>query len=164
MESIGRLAGGVAHDFNNLLTAIKDNISLALLDMQPIAPLFEYLTSVDEATDSPARLTRQLLTFSRKQIISPKVINLNHVLTHVQRLLTRLIGEDIHLELFAAPDLAQARLDRSQAEQVLISLDSLSGYVRYSTNLSPDARSRRRSPTLARQERVCPLRLATRGR
>jgi PAS domain S-box-containing protein len=122
MESIGRLAGGVAHDFNNLLTAIKGNISLALLDMQPIDPLYEYLTSVDEAADSAASLTRQLVTFSRKQIISPKVINLNHVLTHVQRLLARLIGEDIHLELFAAPDLAQVRLDRSQAEQVLINL------------------------------------------
>jgi PAS domain S-box-containing protein len=122
MESIGRLAGGVAHDFNNLLTAIKGNISLALLDMQPIDPLYEYLTSVDQAADSAASLTRQLLTFSRKQIISPKVIDLNHVLTHVQRLLVRLIGEDIHLELFTAPDLARVRLDRSQAEQVLINL------------------------------------------
>jgi two-component system, cell cycle sensor histidine kinase and response regulator CckA len=122
MESIGRLAGGVAHDFNNLLTAIKGNISLALLDMQPIDPLYEYLTSVDEAADSAASLTRQLLTFSRKQIISPKVINLNNVLKHVQRLLARLIGEDIHLELFAAADLASVRLDRSQAEQVLINL------------------------------------------
>jgi PAS domain S-box-containing protein len=122
MESIGRLAGGVAHDFNNLLTAIKGNISLALLDMQPIDPLYEYLTNADQAADSAASLTRQLLTFSRKQIISPKVINLNHVLTHVQRLLARLIGEDIHLELFAAPELAHVRLDRSQAEQVLINL------------------------------------------
>jgi PAS domain S-box-containing protein len=122
MESIGRLAGGVAHDFNNLLTAIKGNTSLALLDMQPIDPLYEYLISVDRAADSAASLTRQLLTFSRKQIISPKVINLNDVLTHVQKLLTRLIGEDIHLELFAAPDLAPIRFDRSQAEQVLINL------------------------------------------
>jgi signal transduction histidine kinase/ActR/RegA family two-component response regulator len=122
MESIGRLAGGVAHDFNNLLTAIKGNISLALLDVQSIDPLYEYLTSVDQATDSAASLTRQLLTFSRKQIISPKVINLNDVLRHVQRLLARLIGEDIHLELFAARELAQVRLDRNQAEQVLINL------------------------------------------
>jgi PAS domain S-box-containing protein len=122
MESIGRLAGGVAHDFNNLLTAIKGNISLALLDMKPADPLYEYLLSVDQAADSAASLTRQLLTFSRKQIISPKVINLNHVLKHVQKLLARLIGEDIHLELFAAPDLAQVRLDRNQAEQVLINL------------------------------------------
>jgi PAS domain S-box-containing protein len=122
MESIGRLAGGVAHDFNNLLTAIKGNISLALLDMQPVDPLYEYLISVDRAADSAASLTRQLLTFSRKQIISPKVINLNDVLVHVQKLLARLIGEDIHLELFAAPDLAPIRLDRSQAEQVLINL------------------------------------------
>jgi two-component system, cell cycle sensor histidine kinase and response regulator CckA len=122
MESIGRLAGGVAHDFNNLLTAIKGNISLALLDMQTVDPLYEYLTSVDEAADSAASLTRQLLTFSRKQIISPKVINLNQVLTHVHKLLARLIGEDIALEMFAAADLAQVRLDRSQAEQVLINL------------------------------------------
>jgi two-component system cell cycle sensor histidine kinase/response regulator CckA len=122
MESIGRLAGGVAHDFNNLLTAIKGNISLALLDMQPMDPLYEYLINVDRAADSAASLTRQLLTFSRKQIISPKVINLNDVLVHVQKLLARLIGEDIHLELFAAPDLASIRLDRNQAEQVLINL------------------------------------------
>jgi PAS domain S-box-containing protein len=122
MESIGRLAGGVAHDFNNLLTAIKGNMSLALMDMQPIDPLYEYLISVDKAADSAASLTRQLLAFSRKQIISPKVINLNDVLTHVQRLLARLIGEDVHLEMLAAPDLAQVRFDRSQAEQVLINL------------------------------------------
>ena len=122
MESIGRLAGGVAHDFNNLLTAIKGNMSLALMDMQPMDPLYEYLISVDRAADSAASLTRQLLAFSRKQIISPKVINLNDVLTHVQRLLARLIGEDVHLELFVAPDLAQVRFDRSQAEQVLINL------------------------------------------
>jgi PAS domain S-box-containing protein len=122
MESIGRLAGGVAHDFNNLLTAIKGNMSLALMDMQPIDPLYEYLISVDKAADSAASLTRQLLAFSRKQIISPKVINLNDVLTHVQRLLARLIGEDVHLEMSAAPDLAPVRFDRSQAEQVLINL------------------------------------------
>jgi CheY-like chemotaxis protein len=122
MESIGRLAGGVAHDSNNLLTAIKGNMSLALMDMQPIDPLYEYLISVDKAADSAASLTRQLLAFSRKQIISPKVINLNDVLTHVQRLLARLIGEDVHLEMLAAPDLAQVRFDRSQAEQVLINL------------------------------------------
>jgi PAS domain S-box-containing protein len=122
MESIGRLAGGVAHDFNNLLTAIKGNMSLALMEMQPIDPLYEYLISVDKAADSAAGLTRQLLAFSRKQIISPKVINLNDVLTHVQRLLRRLIGEDVHLDLFAAADVRQVRFDRSQAEQVLINL------------------------------------------
>ena len=122
MESIGRLAGGVAHDFNNLLTAIKGNMSLAMLEVKSSDPLYEYLISVDQATDSAASLTRQLLTFSRKQIISPKVINLNHVLGHVQKLLVRLIGEDIHLELFPAPDLAQVRLDPNQAEQVLINL------------------------------------------
>ena len=122
MESIGRLAGGVAHDFNNLLTAIKGNMSLALMDMQPIDPLYEYLISVDRAADSAASLTRQLLAFSRKQIISPKVINLNDVLSHVQRLLARLIGEDVHLEMIPAKDLAQVRFDRSQAEQVLINL------------------------------------------
>ena len=122
MESIGRLAGGVAHDFNNLLTAIKGNMSLAMLEVKSSDPLYEFLTSVDQATDSAASLTRQLLTFSRKQIISPKVINLNHVLGRVQKLLVRLIGEDIHLELFPASDLAQVRLDPNQAEQVLINL------------------------------------------
>jgi PAS domain S-box-containing protein len=122
MESIGRLAGGIAHDFNNLLTAIKGNLELALMETQPVDPRFEYLTDADKAADSASGLTRQLLTFSRKQVIDPKAISLNDVLTHVQKLLARVIGEDIRLERFTAPDLAPVRFDPSQVEQILINL------------------------------------------
>jgi PAS domain S-box-containing protein len=122
MESIGRLAGGVAHDFNNLLTAIKGNLELALTETRPDDPLFEYLTGADKAADSATSLTRQLLAFSRKQVIAPRVINLNDVVARVRTLLARLIGEDISLEQFAARDLGAVRLDPSQAEQILINL------------------------------------------
>jgi len=122
MESIGRLAGGIAHDFNNLLTAIKGNLELAMMETQPIDPRFEYLTDADKAADSATSLTRQLLTFSRKQVIDPKVINLNDVLTHVHKLLARLIGEDISLQHFVEPELDSVRFDPSQVEQILINL------------------------------------------
>ena len=122
MESIGRLAGGIAHDFNNLLTAIKGNLELAMMETQPIDPRFEYLADADKAADSATSLTRQLLTFSRKQVIDPKVINLNDVLTHVHKLLARLIGEDISLQHFVEPELDSVRFDPSQVEQILINL------------------------------------------
>jgi PAS domain S-box-containing protein len=122
MESIGRLAGGIAHDFNNLLTAIKGNLELAMMEIQPIDPRFEYLADADKAADSATSLTRQLLTFSRKQVIDPRVINLNDVLTHVRKLLARLIGEDVSLEHFVEPELASVRFDPGQVEQILINL------------------------------------------
>jgi PAS domain S-box-containing protein len=122
MESIGRLAGGIAHDFNNLLTAIKGNLELAMMEIQPIDPRFEYLADAEKAADSASSLTRQLLTFSRKQVIDPKIINLNDVLSHVRKLLARLIGEDIHLDHFVEPELASIRFDPSQVEQILINL------------------------------------------
>jgi two-component system cell cycle sensor histidine kinase/response regulator CckA len=122
MESIGRLAGGIAHDFNNLLTAIKGNLELALTDVRPDDPLFEFLTGADKGADSATSLTRQLLAFSRKQVIAPRVINLNDVVARVRTLLARLIGEDIRLEEFTARDLAAVRLDPSQAEQILINM------------------------------------------
>ena len=122
MESIGRLAGGIAHDFNNLLTAIKGNLELALTEVRPEDPLFEFLTNADKGADSATSLTRQLLAFSRKQVIAPRALNLNDVVARVQTLLARLIGEDIRLDQFTAPGLAAVRLDPSQAEQVLINL------------------------------------------
>jgi two-component system cell cycle sensor histidine kinase/response regulator CckA len=122
MESIGRLAGGIAHDFNNLLTAIKGNLELALTEIRPDDPLFEFLTGADRGADSATSLTRQLLAFSRKQVIAPRVINLNDVVARVRTLLARLIGEDIRLEEFTARGLAAVRLDPSQAEQILINM------------------------------------------
>ena len=122
MESIGRLAGGIAHDFNNLLTAIKGNLELALSEIRADDPLHEFLTGADKGADSATSLTRQLLAFSRKQVIAPRVINLNDVVARVRTLLSRLIGEDIRLEEFTARNLGAVRLDPSQAEQILINL------------------------------------------
>jgi two-component system, cell cycle sensor histidine kinase and response regulator CckA len=122
MESIGRLAGGVAHDFNNLLTAIGGNISLALVDLHPRDPVHELLTDALKAVDSAADLTRQLLAFSRKQVIDPKVVNLNEVIVRLRKMLERLLGEDIELEVRLAEDLGQTRVDPSQIDQVLVNL------------------------------------------
>jgi PAS domain S-box-containing protein len=122
MESIGRLAGGVAHDFNNLLTAIIGNVSLALLDLEPDTPLHEILTEVNKAAGSAADLTRQLLAFSRRQMINPKVLNLNEVLIHLEKILRRLLGEDVDLRAIPGQDLGQVRIDPSQIEQILVNL------------------------------------------
>jgi two-component system, cell cycle sensor histidine kinase and response regulator CckA len=122
MESVGRLAGGVAHDFNNLLTAISGHVELALLDIQPTEPMHELLTEVRQAAHSAANLTRQLLAFSRKQVIDPRVLNLNEVVAQLSRMLPRLLGEDIELLLLLDPRLGQTRVDRSQLEQILLNL------------------------------------------
>ena len=97
MESIGRLAGGVAHDFNNLLTSILGNAELALDLVNPADPIHPFLADVRKAGESAASLTRQLLAFSRKQIIEPKILNLNVLLGNMQRMLMRIIGEDVTL-------------------------------------------------------------------
>lgn len=122
MESIGRLAGGVAHDFNNLLTGISGNISLALMDLSPQDPLSELLNEVNQAADSAANLTRQLLAFSRKQLIEPKVLDLNEIIEHSHRMLRRLIGEDIDLVFTPMVPLGRVKIDPGQAEQILINL------------------------------------------
>jgi two-component system, cell cycle sensor histidine kinase and response regulator CckA len=122
MEAIGRLAGGVAHDFNNLLTGITGNIELALLDLRPDDPLTEILRDVSDAANRAASLTRQLLAFSRKQVIEPKVLDLNHVVRDLRRMLVRLIGEDIELLTVAQPKLGSVKVDAGQIEQVLINL------------------------------------------
>jgi PAS domain S-box-containing protein len=122
MESVGRLAGGVAHDFNNLLTVIKGYISLALQALDPHDTLFHDLSQVDVAVDSAAGLTQQLLAFSRRQIIAPQVINLNDVLLRVQRMLQRLLGEDIELRLALQQPLAAVLFDPTQCEQIVINL------------------------------------------
>ena len=122
MESIGRLAGGVAHDFNNLLTVISGNVSLAIMELQPNEPLYESMSEVIKAVDSAANLTRQLLAFSRKQVIDPKVLNLNAVVEHLQKLLRRLLGEDIELRATLAESLGQVRIDPGQVEQIIVNL------------------------------------------
>lgn len=122
MESVGRLAGGVAHDFNNLLTVMKGYLDLAMLSLQADDPLVQDLSQVSKAIDSAAGLTQQLLAFSRRQLIMPQVISLNAVIVRVQRMLLRLLGEDIELQTILDPELASVRFDPGQCEQIIINL------------------------------------------
>ena len=122
MESVGRLAGGVAHDFNNLLTVILGAVELTRLELDPAHPAHEYLADAENAADSAALLTKQLLAFSRKQIIAPKVLNLNEVIARVQRMAQRLLGEDVLLRTVCAPDLGFVRFDPGQVEQIIVNL------------------------------------------
>jgi two-component system, cell cycle sensor histidine kinase and response regulator CckA len=122
MEAVGRLAGGVAHDFNNLLTAISGNLELARLDVAQTDPLMPYLEAIGRAAESAAALTQQLLAFSRRQIIEPRVLNLNDLVANLRRMATRLIGEDIEIRTRLAPDLGTVKVDPGQFEQVLLNL------------------------------------------
>jgi PAS domain S-box-containing protein len=123
MEAIGQLAGGVAHDFNNLLTVITGNAEL-LLDRPNLGTrqLQECLLDVKQAGLKAASLTRQLLAFSRKQLLAPEVLDLNNLIVNVQKMLRRLIGEDIDLSTDLAPDLWLVKADPGQIEQVLLNL------------------------------------------
>jgi two-component system, cell cycle sensor histidine kinase and response regulator CckA len=122
MQSVGRLAGGVAHDFNNLLTVMKGYVELARHDVPAGSALADDLGAVNRAIDSAAALTQQLLTFSRKQIIHPRVLNLNESVTRMHGMLGRVLGEDIELRLVTAPDLWLVRFDPYQSEQILVNL------------------------------------------
>jgi two-component system, cell cycle sensor histidine kinase and response regulator CckA len=120
MESIGRLAGGVAHDFNNMLTVI-----LGCADLAKSAPsdgYLKYLEEIEKAANRSREMVRQLLGFSRRQIIAPKPANLNSLLADMEGTLARLIGEDIELRFLLEPDLWTAMLDRSQIHQILLNL------------------------------------------
>ena len=122
MESIGRLAGGVAHDFNNLLTAILGNLELAKDRLQSNDGVQELLGEVREAAVSAAGLTNQLLAFSRKQIVEPRLVDLNELIVHMHKMLVRLIGEDIELRTLPGPGPVTVRIDPGLAEQVLVNL------------------------------------------
>ncbi|HZS44942.1 MAG TPA: PAS domain S-box protein [Blastocatellia bacterium] len=122
LEPIGRLAGGVAHDFNNLLTAILGYSELLLQISSPDDDFNGGLQEIKKAGQRAASLTRQLLAFSRKQILQPKVINLNNTVLNLHKMLRRLIGEDIELISLLDPDLGQIKADPSQIEQVVINL------------------------------------------
>jgi len=122
MESVGRLAGGVAHDFNNLLTGITGNVQLAQMDLSSGDPLYDLLSEINEAATRAADLTRQLLAFSRKQIIKPKVINLNDLIEDMRKMLTRVIGEHIDLKVFSKVNLGHIKADQGQIEQIVVNL------------------------------------------
>ena len=122
MEAVGRLAGGVAHDFNNLLTVIKGYTEIVREDLGPSYPHRQELQETLNASERAATLTRQLLAFSRQQVMAPRIVNLNHVVTNMQNLITRLLGEDVHLEIKLAAELGSAKADPSQFEQVIMNL------------------------------------------
>src|SRR5438874_10600527 len=122
MEAVGRLAGGVAHDFNNLLTVITSYSDLLLEDLAPGDAKRDDLEQVRKAADGAAALTRQLLAFSRQQVVEPRVVSLNTVVEGLQKILRRVIGEDIEVTIAFAPDLESVRADVGQLEQVLMNL------------------------------------------
>ena len=122
MEAIGRLAGGVAHDFNNLLTAIMGHTGLALKRLPPDTPVRNEINQIEKASGRAAQLIKQLLAFGRRQVLQPEVIDLNAVVTDMQEMLQRLIGEDIALVTELADDLGLVNADRSQLEQVIMNL------------------------------------------
>jgi signal transduction histidine kinase/ActR/RegA family two-component response regulator len=122
MEAIGRLAGGIAHDFNNLVQAIGGYTEILLKRLPEHDALHRSAEEIKRAGDRAAALTRQLLAFSRQQVLQPKVLDLNTVVMNVEQLLRRLIGEDVELEIMLAPDLEPIRADAVQLEQVLMNL------------------------------------------
>ena len=122
LEAVGRLAGGVAHDFNNIVGVILSYTTLAVEDLRPEDPLRADLEEVEKAARRAAALTRQLLAFSRRQILETESIDLNEVIDGLARMLGRLIGEDIQLDLRREDGAATTRADRGQIEQVIMNL------------------------------------------
>ncbi len=124
MEAIGRLAGGVAQDFNNMLAAIIGTSEMAMLELHRDHPLRKDLKEIKQTADRAANLSRQLLTFARRQIIAPSLLNLSDVLLNLDKLLHRLAGEGVDLAISTAPDLGFAKVDSGQIEQMIINLAS----------------------------------------
>src|SRR5882724_226978 len=122
MEAIGRLAGGVAHDFNNLLMVIKGHTELLLNVLPPADQVTRKVEQIDRSADRATALTRQLLAFSRMQVLQPRAMNLNSVVEEMGKLIPRLIGEDIELIVRSSAELGTIRADASQMEQVIMNL------------------------------------------
>ena len=121
MEAVGQLAGGVAHDFNNLLTVISGYSELLISVVPADDPSWEFLMEINKAGERAASLTRQLLAFSRKQVLEPKVLDLNAIVLDSERLLKRLVGEDVDLVTVRSP-LGRVKADPGHLEQVLMNL------------------------------------------
>src|SRR5690606_29483605 len=122
MEAMGRLAGGIAHDFNNLLTVIQVSAWLMQRQIRPEDPLWEYVHRIQETVERATNLIKQLLSFSRRQIIEPQTLNLNQAVADMSRMLQRVIGEDVHLKIDLASEVWPVLVDPSQMEQVLMNL------------------------------------------
>src|SRR3989441_3983415 len=122
MEAVGQLAGGIAHDFNNLLTAILGNTQLLLRDLPPGDAKRGDVEEIRKASERAASLTRQLLAYSRRQMLQPEVLDLNGVVAEMDKMLRRLIGEHIALVAVLTPELGRVRADPNQIEQVIVNL------------------------------------------
>src|SRR6266511_3732381 len=122
MEAVGRLAGGIAHDFNNILTAITGYSDLLLEDLAASDPRREDVQEVRKAADRAAGLTRQLLAFSRQQVLQPQVLDLNALVSELEKMLRRLLGEDVELAARLDPALGRVKADPGQLEQVVMNL------------------------------------------
>ncbi|HVH68611.1 MAG TPA: PAS domain S-box protein [Gemmatimonadales bacterium] len=122
MEAVGRLAGGIAHDFNNILTAITGYADLLLDDLSPADPRRQDVAEVRKASERAAGLTRQLLAFSRQQVLQPKIIDINALVGDLEKMLGRLLGEDVELSTRLDPAAGRVKADAGQLEQVLMNL------------------------------------------
>jgi two-component system cell cycle sensor histidine kinase/response regulator CckA len=122
MEAVGRLAGGVAHDFNNLLTVILSYGDLLLEDLPRDAPQRDDVAEIRQAAVAASALTRQLLAFSRQQVLEPRVLDVNAVVAGTEKLLTRLIGEDVRLTISLATTVGLVKVDPGQLEQIIMNL------------------------------------------
>ncbi len=122
LEAVGRLAGGISHDFNNLLTVILGYSDIMLRQLSQDHPLRRNLDEIVRASERAASLTRQLLAFSRKQVMQPKVLGVNNVVIELEKMLRRMIGEDIELRVNLHPDLGNIKADPVQLEQVIMNL------------------------------------------
>jgi len=122
LEAVGRLAGGVAHDFNNLLTTVIGNASLSLLDLDEGDPMHDNLVQIQRAGERGARLTGQLLAFSRKQVMEPLVVDINKILRGLEDMFRTLLGEDIDVRWFLSEEDCRAKVDSGQIEQVITNL------------------------------------------
>jgi PAS domain S-box-containing protein len=122
MDAIGRLAGGVAHDFNNILSVILSYTALLMAGLPPGDPMREDLEEIDKAGRRAAGLTRQLLMFSRQEVVEPVIVDLNDVLTNMEKMLQRILGEDVELKLDHGPSVQRICVDPSHIEQVIMNL------------------------------------------
>ena len=122
LEAVGRLAGGVAHDFNNLLTVIAGRAELLLDELPPGHPARDHADQIERTSGRGASLTHQLLAFSRQQVLQPRALDLNAAVVELERMLGRVIGEDVHVELDLEAGLSPVLADGSQVEQVLMNL------------------------------------------
>jgi two-component system, cell cycle sensor histidine kinase and response regulator CckA len=122
LEAVGKLSGGIAHDFNNILGVIIGYSEAMLQKMAPDDPLREAVNEIEKAGQRAAALTQQLLAFSRKQVLEPKILDLNSIVADVEKMLRRLIGEDIDLKIVPSQSLGKVKADRGQIEQVILNL------------------------------------------